>query len=125
MAASDYPDQGRAPQTGGTCRWDVASGPRIRRTRVVLKSAHGLPDPNAVDASSCCATIVDDPSRRFPTDRLMMLDESYPNTEVVRLVVDNLNTYHARVLYEDSPPSTPGGWLGRSSGITPPSTAAG
>ena len=54
-----------------------------------------------------------------------LADEAYPEAEVVRVVLDNLNTHRRASLYETFPAAeaggSPGGWIF----ITRPSTGVG
>ena len=54
-----------------------------------------------------------------------LVDEAYPDTPVVRVVMDNLNTHRPASLYETFPAAEarrmPNGW----SSTTPPSTEVG
>ena len=54
-----------------------------------------------------------------------LVDEAYPEAEVVRVVLDNLNTHRTASLYQTFPAPGPGGLQEGWSSTTPPSTAVG
>ena len=56
-------------------RRGVASARRIRRARVLLLSADGLPDVRVAAAAGCCVTTAANLRRRFAAERLGALDE--------------------------------------------------
>lgn len=53
----------------------TASARRIRRARILLLAAEGLPDRHVADAVGCCVATVENVRRRFATERLAALDE--------------------------------------------------
>jgi transposase len=53
----------------------VAPARRIRRARVLLLAADGLPDAAVAAAAGCCVATVENVRRRFAAERLGALDE--------------------------------------------------
>jgi len=62
-------------QLEGLTRRGVASARRLRRARVLLLSAGGLPDPAVAAAVGGCVATVANVRRRFAAERLGALDE--------------------------------------------------
>jgi putative transposase len=56
-------------------RRGAASARRIRRARVLLLAADGLPDRRVAEGAGCCVATVATVRRRFATERLGALDE--------------------------------------------------
>ena len=54
-----------------------------------------------------------------------LVDEAYPEAQVVRLVLDNLNTHRTASLYETFPAAEAGGLPGGWSFTIRPSTGVG
>jgi putative transposase len=56
-------------------RRGAASARRIRRARVLLLAAAGLPDRRVAEGAGCCVATVANPRRRFAAERLGALEE--------------------------------------------------
>ena len=63
--------------------------------------------------------------QNFAHQMRWLVDQAYPEAQVVRVVLDNLNTHRAASLYETFPAPEAGGLCNGWSSTTPPSTAVG
>jgi transposase len=56
-------------------RRGVAAARRLRRARILLLAAEGLPDRRVAEAVGCCVATAENVRRRFAAERLAALDE--------------------------------------------------
>ncbi len=56
-------------------RKGTGSARRLRRARILLLAAAGLPDHRVAEGAGCCVATVENIRRRFATERLDALDE--------------------------------------------------
>ena len=56
-------------------RKGIGSARRVRRARILLLAAAGLPDRRVAEGAGCCIATVENLRRRFAADRLAALDE--------------------------------------------------
>lgn len=56
-------------------RKGTGSARRLRRARILLLAAQGLPDRRVAEGAGCCVATVENVRRRFATARLDALDE--------------------------------------------------
>lgn len=56
-------------------RQGTTSARRLRRARILLLAADGLPDRRVAEGAGCCVATVENVRRRFTHDRLGALDE--------------------------------------------------